>query len=127
MTQLKQDLDQTEKNAIIALQTILNAREPVSEEKYDRFTFFISKLPPHRALIVFGHTLNAVSERMPDNDPYKIALKRMGHTITDDMGSDYVDLLEKDQAFYRTQKDKLAANLCDMAEMMDQLAEEKRA
>ncbi len=126
MISSRNELDQIEKDAILALQSILSAREPVTDQQYDAFAMCIDKLPPHRALIVFGHTLNAVSERMGDNDPYKIALKRMGRTITEDMGSDYTELLERDPAFYESQRNLLASNLCDMSDMMRTIAEERK-
>lgn len=120
-------LNSYEKNAIITLQSILNARDRVSREKMKRLTYFIKKLPPYRALLVYGHALSAVSERMNEGDKYKEPLKRMGKTITETMGPDYADLIESDPSFYDSQRDALSQNLLNIGKLMQTIVEERRA
>ncbi len=119
-------LNSHEKNAIITLQSVLNARERVSREKMRRLTYFLKKLPPYRALLVYGHALNAISERMDEGDKYKEPLKRMGKTITETMGPDYADLIENDPGFYDSQRDILSQNLFKIGNLMQTIAEERR-
>lgn len=120
-------LNSHEKNAIITLQSVLNARDRVSDEKIKRLTYFIRKLPPYRALLVYGHALSAVSERMDEDDKYKEPLKRMGKTITETMGPDYADLIENDPGFYDSQRDVLSQNLFKIGRLMQTIVEERRA
>lgn len=120
-------LNSYEKNAIITLQSVLNARERVSREKMQRLTYFIKKLPPYRALLVYGHALSAVAERMDETDKYKEPLKRMGRTITETMGPDYAELIESDPGFYDSQRDILSQNLFKIGRLMKTISEERRA
>ncbi len=119
-------LNSYEKNAVITLQSILNTRERVSREKMQRLTYFIKKLPPYRALLVYGHALTAVSERMAITDKYKEPMRRMGKTITETMGPDYAELIENDPEFYDSQRDILSQNLFNIGQLMQTIAEERR-
>ena len=105
---------------------MLNARERVSQEKLKRLTYFIKKLPPYRALLVYGHALSAVAARMDEDDKYKEPLKRMGRTITETMGPDYAELIETDPGFYDSQREVLAQNLFKIGNLMQTIAEERQ-
>lgn len=107
-----------EKNAIIALQAILTTRGVVAEEKYQKFSFYLSRLPPQRSLLVYGHAMHAISNRMDDNNPYRESLKKLGQTITDNVTPDFAHKLEADLEFFETQRELLATNLNKIATLM---------
>lgn len=116
-----------EKQAIIALQSVLNYRGHVGADKLQRLSYFLDRLPPYRALIVFGHAMNAVADRLDDTDPYRVELKKMGQTIVRDMGHEFVELIERDPEFYVRQAPLLAHNLQKISTMMATLAEARGA
>lgn len=107
-----------EKNAIIALQAILTTRGIVSEEKYQRFSFYLSRLPAHRSLLVYGHAMHAIANRMDGDDPYRDQLKKLGQTITDNVSPDFASQLEEDVDFFESQRELLAENLNRIAMLM---------
>ena len=72
-----------EKNAIIALQAILTARGVIPEEKYERFAYYLGRLPPQRAILVYGQAINAIANRLEEENPYRDALKKLSQTITE--------------------------------------------
>jgi hypothetical protein len=112
-----------EKQAIIALQSVLNYRGHVGTDKLQRLRYFLDRLPPYRALIVFGHAMNAVADRLDKEDPFKAELQKMGQTIVRDMGHEFVDLIERDPEFYVRQAPLLAHNLEKISTIMASLAE----
>ena len=126
MAAVVETLNQYEKSAIVSLQSILNARERIDDEKFGRFSFFVNKLPPHRALVVFGYTLNAVADRMSDEDPHKLSLKRMGRSIAKQLGANFIHRAETDPDFYQQNRQKMAESLCDISDMMRKIVAEKR-
>ncbi len=107
-----------EKNAIIALQAILTTRGAVSEEKYQRFSFYLSRLPPQRSLLIYGHAMNAISNRMEDEHPYRDSLKKLGQTITDNVTPEFATQMEDDLGFFENQRELLAENLNKIATIM---------
>jgi hypothetical protein len=115
----------TEKNAIIALQSILSNRGVVPDEKYEQLNYYLGSLPPARALIIYGHALHAVASRMDPDDPYRNALQQMGKTITEEMGHGFVELTERDPHFYRQQQGLLAKNFERLGRVMHRIAEER--
>ena len=112
-----------EKQAIIALQSVLNYRGHVGADKLQRLRYFLDRLPPYRALIVFGHAMNAVADRLDKEDPFKAELQKMGQTIVRDMGHDFVELIERDPEFYVRQAPLLAHNLEKISTIMASLAQ----
>ena len=107
-----------EKNAIIALQAILTTRGAVSEEKYQRFAFYLSRLPPQRSLLIYGHSMHAIANRMEDEHPYRESLKKLGQTITDNVTPEFATQMEDDLAFFENQRELLAQNLNKIATLM---------
>lgn len=112
-----------EKNAIIALQSILTTRGPVPEDKYKRFGLYLSRLPPYRALMVYAHVMHAISNRMEDDSPYRDALKKLGQTITDNVSPDFPDQIERNPRAFEHQRQLLAENLKQMASFMGHIQE----
>lgn len=115
------DID--EKNAIIALQAILTSRGVVAEEKYHRLGFYLNRLPPYRALLVYGHAMQVIGNRLDDTNPYKDSLKKLGMTITDYIGPDFADQVEEDPDFFESQREVLADNLNKISTLMQQFRE----
>ena len=107
-----------EKNAIIALQAILTTRGVVAEDKYQKFSFYLSRLPPQRSLLVYGHAMHAIANRMEEENPYKDSLKKLGQTITDNVTPDFAAKLEDDLEFFESQRQLLAENLNKIATLM---------
>ena len=107
-----------EKNAIIALQAILTTRGAVSEEKYQKFSFYLSRLPPQRSLLIYGHAMHAMANRMDEGNPYKNSLKKLGQTITDNVSPDFAAQMEEDLAFFESQRELLAENFNKIATLM---------
>lgn len=107
-----------EKNAIIALQAILSARGPIPPEKYERFSYYLNRLPPYRAILVYGHAMNAIANRLDDDSPHKDALKKLGQTITENISPDFPERVEEDPAFFETQRMSLADNLNRISTLM---------
>jgi hypothetical protein len=116
----------TEKNAIIALQSILSSRGVVPEEKYEQLNYYLGSLPPARALVIYGHALHAIATRMDPDDPYRAALLQMGETITKDMGHGFVEMTERDKQFYQQQKPLLATNFERLGRVMHKIAKERK-
>ena len=110
-----------EKNAIIALQAILTTRGPISDDKYKRFGLYLSRLPPYRALLVYAHVMQAISNRMDDGHPYRDALKKLGQTITENVSPDFPDQIERNPSAFEHQRQLLAENLKQMASFMGDL------
>ncbi len=115
----------TEKNAIIALQSILSSRGIAPEEKYEQLSYYLGSLPPARALVIYGHALHAIASRMDPDDPYRDALQQMGRTITEEMGHGFVELTERDPNFYQQQKPLLAKNFERLGRVMHKIATER--
>lgn len=115
----------TEKNAIIALQSILSSRGVVPDDKYEQLGYYLGSLPPARVLLLYGHALNAIASRMDGDDPYRAALLQMGKTITEDMGHGFVELTEQDPDFYQQQIPLLAANFERLGRIMNKIAQER--
>ena len=115
----------TEKNAIIALQSILSSRGIVPDEKYEQLNYYLGSLPPPRALVIYGHALHAIATRMDPDDPYRDALLQMGRTITEEMGHGFVEMTERDPNFYRQQKPLLAKNFKRLSRVMHKIAAER--
>ena len=114
----------TEKNAVIALQSILSSRGIVPDEKYEQLSYYLGSLPPARALLIYGHALHAIATRMDKDDPYRSGLQQMGETITKDMGHGFVEMTEQDPQFYEQQKPLLAKNFERLGRVMHKIAEE---
>ena len=115
----------TEKNAIIALQSILSSRGTVPDDKYDQLSYYLGSLPPARALLIYGHALHAIAARLDADDPYRSALQQMGKTITTEMGHGFVELVERDPDFYNQQKPLLAQNFQRLGRVMNKIAQER--
>jgi hypothetical protein len=115
----------TEKNAIIALQSILSSRGIVPEEKYDQLSYYLGCLPAPRALLIYGHAMHAIANRMDEDDPYRAALQQMGETVTKEMGHGFVELTERDPDFYQQQKPLLAKNFMRLGRVMQKIANER--
>lgn len=107
-----------EKNAIIALQAILTTRGAVSEEKYQRFAVYLTRLPPHRALMVYGHAMRAISSRLEEGHPYREPMKKLGETITTNIGVDFASQVEMDPDFFESERLSLAENLNKISTLM---------
>lgn len=107
-----------EKNAIIALQAILTSRGVVPEEKYERLGQYLSRLPPYRALLVYGHAMHAIANRLEEGSPYREALKKLGQTITEHIGPDFAEQVERDPEFFENQRQMLADNLNKISTLM---------
>ena len=116
-----------EKNAIIALQAILTTRGVVAEDKYQKFAFYLSRLPPQRSLLVYGHAMHAISNRMEEDNPYRTALKKMGQTITDNVSPDFAGKLEENLEFFEDQRLLLAENLNKIATLMQHFRDKAAA
>lgn len=112
-----------EKNAIIALQAILTTRGPISDDKYKRFGLYLSRLPPYRAILVYAHVMQAISNRMEENHPYRDALKRLGQAITESVSPDFPQQVERNPSSFEHQRQLLAENLKQMATFMGELQE----
>jgi hypothetical protein len=115
-----------EKNAIIALQAILTARGPVPKEKYQRFAFYLRRLPPYRAILVYGQAMHAISNRLEEDNPYRDALKKIGATITENISPDFPARVEADPERFESQRQKLAENLNQISTLMSQVSEETK-
>lgn len=109
-----------EKNAIIALQAILTTRGSVPDEKYQRFGVYLSRLPPYRALLVYGHAMHAISNRLEEGNPYRDPLKKLGQTITEHIGPDFAEQVEEDPDFFESERMGLADNLNKISTLMQQ-------
>lgn len=107
-----------EKNAIIALQAILSARGVVPQDKYSKLAHYLSRLPPYRALLVYGHAMHAIANRLDEDSPYRDALKKLGGTITGQIGSDFPAQVEQDPDFFESQRQVLADNLNQISTLM---------
>lgn len=112
-----------EKNAIIALQAILTTRGPVPEEKYRKLSGYLSRLPPYRALMVYGHAMHAIANRLDETSPHREALKKLGLTITDNIGPEFAEKVEENPDFFETQRQGLAENLNTISTLMQHLRE----
>jgi hypothetical protein len=115
----------TEKNAIIILQSILSSRGLVPNERFEQLNYYLSCLPAPRALLIYGHALHAIGNRLDEDDPYRPAMQQMGQTITQDMGHGFVELSEKDEHFYQEQKPLLAKNFERLGRVMKKIAQER--
>ena len=107
-----------EKNAIIALQAILTARGVIPEEKYERFAYYLSRLPAYRAILVYGQAINALANRLDQDNPYRDALKKLGHTINENMTADFPKQVEQNPALLEAQRQLLADNLNKISTLM---------
>ena len=107
-----------EKNAIIALQAILSTRGAVPEDKYAKLAQYLGRLPPYRALLVYGHAMHAIANRLEDDNPYRDALKKLGGTITGAIGPEFPTLVEQDPDFFESQRLTLADNFNKIATLM---------
>jgi len=117
-TQNRYEID--EKNAIIALQAILTTRGPVSEEKYQRLAFYLSRLPPYRAMLVYGHAMHAIAARLEESNPYRDKMKKLGETITANISGDFAAQVEEDPDYFEGQRQALAENLNKISTLMEQ-------
>lgn len=113
------DID--EKNAIIALQAILTARGVVPEEKYQRFAYYLGRLPPYRAILVYGQAINAIANRLDEGNPYREALKKLGHSITDNISPDFAARVEENPEFFESQRQDLSDSLNKISTLMAQV------
>ncbi len=116
-----------EKNAIIALQAILTARGVVSEEKYQRFGFYLNRLPPYRAILVYGHVMNAIANKMDEDSPYREALKKLGQTITANISPDFPAQVEQNPSFFEAERQNLADNLNKISTLIHHVRENAAA
>lgn len=112
-----------EKNAIIALQAILTTRGAVSEEKYQRFAVYLTRLPPHRALLVYGHAMRAISSRLEEDHPYREPMQKLGETITSNVNVNFASQVEADPDFFETERLALAQNLNKISTLMQHFQE----
>jgi hypothetical protein len=112
-----------EKNAIIALQAILTTRGHVTEEKYQQLEFYLSRLPPHRALLFYGHAMHAIANRLDEDSPYRKSLKKLGQSITEHIGPEFAEQVEADPDFFESQCELLEENLNKIATLMNHLKE----
>lgn len=110
-----------EKNAIIALQSILTTRGFVPEEKYQKLSLYLSRLPPYRALLVYGHAMHAIANRLEEGNPYREALKKLGLTITEHVGPDFPQQVEANPDFFESQRLTLAENLNQISTLLQHL------
>ena len=110
-----------EKNAIIALQAILTARGVVPDEKYERFAYYLSRLPPYRAILVYGQAINAIANRLEDENPYRDALKKLGQTISESISPDFPQQVEENPALLEAQRQSLSDNLNKISTLMSQV------
>lgn len=115
----------TEKNAIITLQSILSSRGKVPSERFEQLNYYLSCLPAPRVLLIYGHALHAIANRLDEDDPYRAAMQQMGQTITRDMGHGFVELIEKDAGFYQQQQPLLAQNFERLGRVMKKIAQER--
>ena len=123
-TEEKTRYNALEKQIIVSMQSIMNARERVSRARIGELSYYIDQLPPYRALVIYGHALNAISERMDEDDPYKSPLKNMGRTITQTMGQEFTEAMDDNPDFYYQQKDIIANNLTNIAKTLRRVAKE---
>jgi len=107
-----------EKNAIIALQAILTARGVVAEEKYERFAHYLGRLPPYRAILVYGQAINAIANRLEENNPYREALKTLGQQISESISPDFPQQVEQNPALLEQHQVSLADNLNKISTLM---------
>lgn len=107
-----------EKNAIIALQAILTTRGTVSEEKYQRFAVYLTRLPPHRALMVYGHAMRAISNRLEEGHPYREPMQRLGETITTNISPSFASQVEANPEVFEQERQALADNLNKISTLM---------
>lgn len=110
-----------EKNAIIALQAILTTRGTVSDEKYQRFAMYLMRLPPYRALLVYGHAMHVIANRLEEGHPYRDPLKKLGETVTSNVTADFATRVEADPDFFESERMALAENLNKMSTLMKHL------
>ncbi len=113
-----------EKNAIIALQSILTTRGPVPEENYRRFQIYLSRLPPYRSILVYSHAMKAIASRMDEGDPHRDALKTMGQAIAEHVSPDFAEKVEENPEAYEAQRSLLAENFNQIATFMAQFRDE---
>jgi hypothetical protein len=114
-----------EKNAIIALQSILTTRGPVPEENYKRFQIYLSRLPPYRSILVYSHAMQAIASRMDERDPHRDALRTLGRTIAEHIAPDFPDLVEENPEEYEDRRILLAENINQIASFMRELADQE--
>lgn len=107
-----------EKNAIIALQAILTTRGPVPEEYYRRLAIYLGRLPPYRALLVYGHAMHAIANRMESDDPARETLKTLGLVIAEHVSPEFPEQVENDPDRMEDQRALLAENLNQIASFM---------
>lgn len=107
-----------EKNAIIALQAILTARGVVAPEKYEKFAFYLGRLPAYRAILVYGQAINAIANRLEEGNPYRDALKKLGQTITENISPDFPRQIEENPELLEAHKLNLADNLNKISTLM---------
>lgn len=110
-----------EKNAIIALQAILTTRGVVSDEKYQRLAQCLQRIPPYRAMLFYGHAMNVIAGRLDEGNPYREPLKKLGETITDNIGPEFAEQVEDDPAYFEDQRQALADNLNKISTLMKQI------
>jgi hypothetical protein len=107
-----------EKNAIIALQAILTTRGTVPEDYYRRLAIYLGRLPPYRALLVYGHAMHAIANRMDETDPARETLKTLGLVIAEHVSPEFPDQVEADPDHMESQRTLLAENLNQIASFM---------
>jgi hypothetical protein len=112
-----------EKNAIIALQSVLSSRGIIEDEKYAKLAYYLGRLPPYRALLVYGHAMHAISNRLDEDSPYRDALKKLGATITENISPDFPEQVEADPEFFESQRQVLADNLNKISTLMQHFRE----
>jgi hypothetical protein len=116
-----------EKNAIIALQAILTARGVVTEEKYQRFGYYLNRLPPYRAILVYGQVMNAIANKMDEDSPYRDAVKKLGQTITTNISPDFPKQVEQSPEFFEAECKSLADNLNKISTLIHHVRENAAA
>ena len=112
-----------EKNAIIALQSVLSSRGIVEDDKYAKLAYYLGRLPPYRALLVYGHAMHAIANRLDEDSPYRDALKKLGGTITENINPDFPEQVEADPEFFESQRQVLADNLNKISTLMQHFRE----
>lgn len=110
-----------EKNALITLQAILTLRGVVPEEKFRRLSYFLNRLPPYRALPLYGTMMNAIGNRMEEDSPYRDGLKKVGQAITEHIGTDFAHEVEQDTGLFEPQRKVLGENLEKITTLMDHI------
>lgn len=114
-----------ERDAMSHLHSYLYARDGVHTHDLNDFINHVRLLPPHRVLVLCGEVMSSIAENSPSElSDYTPALKRLGGTMTQDMGAEFVQLCETDPQFHKENAGLIAENLCQISDVILTIAQD---